>query len=121
MMPPAATFGSSSSSSSNNNNNNIVQDVYYMQNLANLYIVKSIERIAIDFFETFVGLTANSRRQRIKVMINLLRRSCTSINLINGGAGCRAMLVQIDRILRDRFGEHAFDNDGGGGAAVAKS
>ena len=88
----------------------------YTQRIANQYIVKALERIAIDFFETFNGLSEASRRARVNVIVNLLRRSCTSINLINGGAGCTQMLSQIDRILRDRFGvEHAFENENDAG------
>eukprot|EP00943_MAST-04B_sp_MAST-4B-sp1_P009028 g9028.t1 len=119
MMAPSRTFDSGiSSSNSSIDYGNVDRNAYYMQNVANLFVVKSLERIAIDFLDTFVGLTANERRQRVNVIVNLLRRSCTSINLINGGAGCRATLTQIDRILRDRFGvEHAFDNDGGGAVA----
>ena len=94
----------------------IADGTQYTQSIANQYIVKALERIAIDFFETFNGLSEASRRARVNVIVNLLRRSCTSINLINGGAGCTQMLSQIDRILRDRFGvEHAFENENDAG------
>jgi SNF2 family DNA or RNA helicase len=82
---------------------------------ANLFITKALELLANNFVsEYFVGdafleLSASASADRMqrhtRTILRLMRLACTSVSLLNGGAGCTQLLNIVDRILRAQLGE----------------
>ena len=75
------------------------------QGKANFFIAKALEAVANDFFqERFAALSIADQQRHGRTILNLMRLSCISVSLMNGGAGCTQSLAVVDRLLRARLG-----------------